>query len=60
MAWSTSINLGQGRCGVMALAGNHCHSSSAARRLPLCTVNAHSPIQVPVVSLTQACNRPGQ
>jgi len=56
----TSINLGQGRCGVMALAGSHCLSSSAAGWLPLCTVNVHSPLQVPVVSLTQACSRPGQ
>jgi len=56
----TIINLDQCRCGVMALAGNQCRSSSVARWLPLCTVNVHSPIQVPVVSLTQACNWPGQ
>ncbi len=60
MAWGTITNPDQCRCGVMALAGSHCRSSSAARQLPLCTVNVHSPIQVPVVSLTQACSRPGQ
>ncbi len=42
----TIVNLDQCRCGVMALAGNQCRSSNAARWLPLCTVNVHSPIQV--------------
>ncbi len=44
----------------MALAGYHCRSSRAARWLPLCTVNVHSPIHVPVFNRTHACNRPAQ
>jgi len=43
-----------------AAAGHHCHSFSAARWLPLCTVNVHSPIQVPVFNRTHTRSRPAQ